>query len=367
MKAVAVFPSSKDVKLIEHPTPELKTSTDVLVRMLEVGVCGTDREIVSFQYGTPPRGEDHLVIGHESLAEVVDTGPAVTRVKKGDLVVVMVRRPCPHPDCRACAAHRPDFCFTGDFKERGINQIHGFMTSLVVDDEAYMNVVPKELRDVGVLVEPLTIAQKALAQVWAIQSRLPWTLTKESGEGLNAVVLGAGPVGLLGAMTLLHRGFQTFVYSREPKSDPKAAFVQAVGATYVCSSDVSLDALKKKVGRIDLVYEATGASKLAFHMIAHLGTNGAFVFTGVPGRKGPIEIDTDRLMRDIVLENQVVVGSVNAGRGSYEEAIDSLADFVRLWPNEVASLITRRLPLEAFSKLLLKPPEGIKQVLVVPS
>lgn len=367
MKAVAVFPSSKVVKLVEHPAPEIRNPTDVLVRILQVGICGTDREIVSFEYGTPPKDSDYLVLGHESLAQVVEVGSAVTRVKKDDLVVVMVRRPCPHPDCRACRNHRPDFCFTGDFKERGINQLHGFMTSLVVDDEAYMNVVPAELRDVGVLVEPLTIAQKALAQVWAIQSRLPWTVAKEVGDGLRAVVLGAGPVGLLGAMTLLHRGFQTFVYSREPSSGSKAAFVNGVGATYVCAGDVSLDALQKKVGRVDLVYEATGASKLAFHMLARLGTNGAFVFTGVPGRKAPIEIDTDRLMRDIVLENQVVVGSVNAGRGSYEEAIDSLADFARLWPDQVRSLITEHAPLQDFDKLLLRPPQGIKQVLVVSS
>ena len=142
--------------LIEHPAPVVSAPTDVKIRILDVGICGTDREICGFDYGTPPAGCDHLVIGHEALGEVVEVGVAVTRLKPGALVVPMVRRPCDHGDCLACREGRQDFCYTGDFTERGINGRHGFMTELVVDDERYMNVVPQELRDVAVLVEPLT-------------------------------------------------------------------------------------------------------------------------------------------------------------------------------------------------------------------
>src|SRR5262245_59430705 len=217
MKAIAVHPRTRKVELIEHEPPRLTAATHVKLRMLEVGVCGTDREICAFQYGTPPEGESRLVIGHESLGEVVDVGTGVTQMKPGDLVVPMVRRPCSHASCVACRAGRQDFCFTGDFAERGINKLHGFMTELVVDDERYMHVVPPALRDVAVLVEPLTIAEKALLQVDDIQKRLPWACPSTAGAGRaachQAVVLGAGPVGLLGAMALAARGFRTSIYS----------------------------------------------------------------------------------------------------------------------------------------------------------
>ncbi|MGH9943939.1 MAG: alcohol dehydrogenase catalytic domain-containing protein, partial [Pyrinomonadaceae bacterium] len=166
MKAVAVFPASREIKLVEHEEPRLASPTEVKLRVLEVGVCGTDKEISTFEYGTPPADSPYLVIGHESLSEVVETGPAVSRLKPGDLVVASVRRPCPHAHCVACRTGRQDFCFTGDFSERGIKERHGYMTEFFADDEQYLNVVPGPLREVGVLVEPLTIAEKALAQVW---------------------------------------------------------------------------------------------------------------------------------------------------------------------------------------------------------
>jgi threonine dehydrogenase-like Zn-dependent dehydrogenase len=230
MKAIAVTPSKREVSLVERAAPKLASATDVKLRMLEVGVCGTDREISSFQYGTPPRGSEQLVIGHESLGEVIEIGPAVSRVQLGDLVVPMVRRPCPHDHCQACRADRQDFCYTGDFTERGIKQRDGFMTEYVVDDERYMNVVPRELRDIGVLVEPLTIAEKALAEIWQVQQRLPWACPVTPGQAAGschtAVVLGAGPVGLLGAMALVAGGFNTYIYSREEAPNPKSGLVE---------------------------------------------------------------------------------------------------------------------------------------------
>src|SRR5215472_2697544 len=140
MKAVGVFPSKHEVKLIDHDEPRVNAPDDVKLRMIAVGVCGTDHEICAFEYGTPPDGSDHFVLGHESLAEVVETGPAVTRVKPGDLVIATVRRPCPHEWCAACRSGRPDFCLTGDYHEHGIKDMDGFMTELVVDSEAYLNV-----------------------------------------------------------------------------------------------------------------------------------------------------------------------------------------------------------------------------------
>ena len=366
MKAVAVFSGEREVRVVDHEAPELSAPSEVKLRMLEVGVCGTDREICAFQYGTPPAGSDYLIIGHESLGEVVEVGPAVSRVKAGDLVVPMVRRPCPHETCTACRSARQDFCFTGDFKERGIKERHGFMTEFVVDDETYLNVVPRELRDVAILVEPLTIAEKALAQVWHVQRRLPWAcpVTRApAGHCHRAVVIGAGPVGLLGAMALVNFGFDTTVYSRGAAPNAKAAVVEAIGARYVDADRVPVESLPEHVGNIDLIYEAAGASQVAFAAMTVLGPNGIFCFTGVPGRKGAVEVDTDLLMRNLVLKNQVVLGTVNAGRETFEAAIADLTTFNTRWPAAVRALITGRFPLTAHKELLLGTPSGIKNVL----
>ncbi len=366
MRAVAVFPRDKQIKVIDHPEPKIESEHDVKLQMLEVGVCGTDREIARFDYGTPPPGSDYLVIGHESLARVVEVGPAVSRLAPGDLVVTMVRRPCPHPECRACVKGRQDFCFTGDFTERGIKERHGFMTELVVDDQRYMHQVPGHLRDVGILVEPLTIAEKGLIQVWDIQERLPWTAPgtpegAEDGHGQKAVVLGGGPVGLLGALALLVRGFETWVYSLEPAGSEKATWTESVGAHYVSAATTPISDLSEQIGNIDLVYEATGASKLSFDAIEELGVNGVFVFTGVPGRKGPIDVDGDLLMRNLVLKNQLVFGTVNAGHEAFADAVDDLAKFHARWPEQLAALITGRFAPDAAIELLLGPSTGIKR------
>lgn len=367
MKAVAVDPGRRLVELIEQEAPRVSSPTDVMLRILEVGVCGTDREICSFEYGVPPAHTPYLIIGHESLGEVVDVGDRVSRVRVGDLVVPMVRRPCPHEACPACRAGRQDFCYTGDFTERGIKERHGFMTERIVDDEQYMNVVPRELRDVAVLVEPLTIAEKAIEQIEQVQARLPWmapeAASQVGGTPLTAVVLGAGPVGLLGAMAFRQRGFDTYVYSREPSSDPKAAIVGAVGGTYVSSVTHSFEQLAGEVGRIDLVYEATGVSAVAFEMIKVLGPNAIFVFTGVPGRKPPHSIDTDLLMRNLVLKNQVVLGTVNAGRSAFENAIRDVGIFRRLWPAAVGSIISGRYRVDEYRDVLREGMSGTKSVI----
>src|SRR5574338_1022115 len=164
MQAIAVERDAKRVRLIDHTEPQLASPGDVELRILDVGVCGTDREIVRFEYGTPPAGSPYLVIGHECVAEVVRASPAVTSVSAGDLVIPMVREPCPEASCRACRAGRQDFCETDAFTERGIRGRHGYMTERVVVAERYLLAVPKPLRNVAVLVEPLTIAERSSAR-----------------------------------------------------------------------------------------------------------------------------------------------------------------------------------------------------------
>lgn len=371
MKAVAIFPSSREVKLVDEREPQIASPTDVRFRILDVGICGTDKELCAFKYGTPPAGSDHLVIGHESLGEVVEVGQGVSRVAVGDLVVPMVRRPCPHPECVPCTSGCQDFCSTNDYTERGIKERHGFLTELVVDDERYLNVVPRALRDVGVLVEPLTIAEKALAQLRRIQQRLPWACPTPTApnRGANAchraLVLGAGPVGLLGAMALATDGFETFVYSRGGADSPRGRLVREIGGTFIEAETTAIADLPRRIGAIDVIYEATGVSALAFDALAVLGTNGVCVLTGVPGREpAPVSVDTDRLMRGMVLQNQVLLGSVNASRDDFEAAVRDLGAFRARWPRALEALITGRFPLDAYAgQLLAQPADAIKNVL----
>ena len=364
MRAVAVYPSQRQVRIIDHPEPKIESTKQARMRMLEVGICGTDKEIVSFDYGIPPEGCDYLVIGHESLGEVVEVGPGVSKVKPGDLVVPTVRRPCPHPDCVACRQGRQDFCYTGDFMERGIKQRHGYMTELVVEEERYLNPVPASLREVAVLVEPLTIAEKALAQLWDIQKRLPW-ITPGDGRGRNVVVLGAGPVGLLGAMALTVAGFNVTVYSRSASHEDRDDIVSAMGANYIAAETHDVEQMANAVGRIDVVYEAVGASSLAFEVVKHLSPNGVFIFTGVPGRKGPIPVDTDLIMRDMVLNNQIVYGTVNAPPECFATAIRDMGVFVERWSDAVKRIVKGRYPIENALEPLSGKGGGIKNIITI--
>jgi threonine dehydrogenase-like Zn-dependent dehydrogenase len=358
------------VKIIEKDPDTLRLPDQVSLRVLEVGICGTDREIGAFEYGTPPKGEDHLVIGHEALAEVVEVGPEVQFVRPGDLVVPTVRRPCPIPWCRACRSGHQDFCYTGDFTERGIKEAHGYLSEVIVEHEEHLVPVPPTLRNVGVMTEPLTIAEKAFGQVyWMMQRRPPWldalSQTKEWGAGLSALVLGVGPVGLLGAMVLTTAGFTTYVYSRESPPSARTDLATAIGATYVSSSETTFDELVGMIGNVDLVYEAVGQSRFALEALQVLGQNGIFILTGVPGLEALTESDPAGLMRSMVLKNQVLLGTVNAGRTDFAAAIDHLGQFVERWPEATRTLIAGRFPLEESGELLFGRPVGVKSVVAL--
>jgi len=364
MRAVAVHPSSRQVGLVDLEAPSLTVSpTAVKIRILEVGVCGTDKEICRFEYNfPPPAGSEYLVLGHECLGEVVETGPEVTTVSPGDLVVATVRRPCASVACGACQSEHQDFCSTGTYIERGIKELHGFMTGFVVEEERYLCKLPPTLREIGVLTEPLTVTEKALLQLDSVQGRLPWL--KDSKSQRNALVLGAGPVGLLGAMALRVRGYRTFVYSREPENDPRVALCSAMGVAYISSAATSVPDLVRGIpGGIDLVYEATGYAPLSFEVLGHLAPNGAFIFTGIAGKRPPIPIDLDGLIFDLVLKNQVVFGTVNANRQAFQNAIADLSLFQEQFPSAIGSLISRRYALEQHQDLLLGRAGGIKNII----
>jgi threonine dehydrogenase-like Zn-dependent dehydrogenase len=359
MRAIAVFPEGRELRIIDVPAPKPKGEHDVTVRVQEVGICGTDREICGFHYGTPPAGLPRLVLGHEAIGEVVTIGPAVRTLAPGDLVAFTVRRPCEDQACVACRAGRQDVFITGAFRERGIKEADGFMTELVVEDERFLVRVPRSLADVAVLVEPLTIAAKASVELEAILRRYPWEAT-----GLRALVLGAGPIGLLGAMMLVARNIDTVVYSLEPDTSDRAALVRSFGADYISARDLGLDDVASKVGSFDIMFEAVGTAKVAFSALQALAPNGVFIFSGVPGGGNPVEIDLDGIMRNLVLKNQVLFGTVNASRAAFEASVRQLEQFMTLFPDAVRSLITDKVRLED-APALLRTTGGIKQVIAL--
>jgi threonine dehydrogenase-like Zn-dependent dehydrogenase len=290
-------------------------------------------------------------------------GSGVTSLARGDLAVVTVRRPCPHERCGPCRKGRQDFCITGDFTERGIKGAHGYMTEFVVDEEQYMVKVPKELREVAVLLEPLTVAEKAAEQVRVLVQRLPGDL-KDDPSQLNAVVLGAGPIGLLGAMKLVDAKWNTWVYYRGKADSPNVRIVSAIGARFISSAEHPPSDLTKMIGNISLVYEATGVAKISFDLLGVLGVNGVFIFTGVPGVRAPIGIDAELIMRNLVLNNQVICGTVNAGRDSFEEGVRDLGSFMQQFPDAVRALITARGGLDGARDAVLSR-GGIKSVVTI--
>lgn len=358
MRALVVVPEEKSVRLVERSVPERPRGSEVLLRIVEVGICGTDREISSFEYGTPPPGATELVIGHEALAEVVEAGPEASWTRPGDLVVPTVRRPCKNPRCVACRQERQDFCITGEFSERGIVRADGFLCEYSIEEERFLVPVPRVLEGVAVLVEPISIAAKAADVFDTIHSRIGFDVPR-----LRGLVLGAGPVGLLGAMVFQAQGIETHVFSREGEDGARADLVRTFGANYVSARRTPLDRLSERIGKIDVVFEAVGVPEVAFGVLPALAANGVLILTGVPAERGPVSADLSRWMRDMVLKNQVISGTVNASRTNYEDAVHRLEQFMVLFPEAVRSLLNR-VAIDQAPDVLVRG-RGIKDVITL--
>ena len=255
---------------------------------------------------------------------------------------------------------------TGDFTERGIKGLHGFLAEYVVDDAQYLHVVPRALRNAGVLTEPLTIAEKAFVQASHIEQRMPWLvgITPQSPERdeLTAAILGAGAIGLLGALALRAMDIETYVYDRVPPPNAKSRLVELIGAHYISPTDSS-SSFTDLISHVHFIYEAVGVSQLAFQAIMALSPNSILVFTGVPGLGAYQELDTDTLMRNMVLKNQVILGTVNADAASHTSAIRHIGTFMERWPKALETVISGRYPLDACRDLLLGQTSGIKNVI----
>lgn len=346
--------------MVDRPEASVKADDEVLARVIRVGICGTDREEVGGGRALPPAGSKDLVIGHESLMRVIQTGKAVTRVKPGDLAVFTVRRGC--DACLPCIMNRSDMCLTGSYRERGIWGMDGYQTELAADRERYVVRVPQELESVGVLTEPLSVAEKAIDEAVRIQtSRLPESAARPSWlHGRRCLVAGLGPIGLLAALALRLRGAEVFGLDIVDAAGSRPSWLTRIGGSYVDARTTP----PQSIQGMELVFEATGVASLEFSLLDALGRNGVYVLTGIPGGDRPLQLDAAELIRRLVLQNQVMVGSVNASRDHFQMAVDDLERARLAWPGHVEKLITARRPYADFRDVLSRhDPDEIKVTL----
>jgi glucose 1-dehydrogenase len=346
MRACTVSPGKPETAGVEDISDPPADAGDVLVEGLLVGVCGTDVEITTAGYGWPPPGHQRLVLFHESLGRVLDA-PADSGFAACDLVVGIVRRPDPVP-CVPCSRDNWDFCRNGQYTERGIKEIDGYASTQWVVEPDYAVKLDSRLADVGMLLEPTTVVAKAWEQAERIGARA-WF------EPSTVLVTGAGPIGLLAAMLGTQRGLDVHVLD-QVTSGPKPGLVQDIGATY------HHDDVENLMGRLrpDIVLEATGVAKLVVAAMSGTASYGIVVLTGVSSGGRTIPVDTGELNRDIVLENDAVVGSVNANLRHYAQAAEALAKADLSW---LERLVTRRVPLESFAEAFEAEEEDVKVVL----
>ena len=348
MKAIAVIPGKPNsIHLREVPKPrleEIPNGRGVLVKILRVGVDGTDKEINAAEYGAAPPGDDFLILGHESFGQVEAVGPSVTELKPGDYVAATVRR-------RGSSLYDQigtyDMTTDDTYFERGINLRHGFLAEYYVDQPEYIVKVPEGLKKVGVLMEPTSVAEKGIAQAYEIQRRLRvWHPRK-------AAVLGTGTLGLISALLLRLRGLEVTALGRTPRPYKNADLLDEIGVRYVNTADISLTDASKKYGPFDIIFEGTGFSPLVFEAMNVLAKNGVLVLVSVTGGDRKAEVPADKINLGFVLGNKVAVGSVNANREYFEMGAKDLSEAELQYPGWLAKLLTHPVKgLENYQELL---------------
>ena len=348
MKAIAVIPGTADsIHLRDVPQPHLNqipNERGVIVRVISVGVDGTDKEINAAEYGKAPAGDEYLITGHESFGIVESVGKNVTEVKPGDHVVAMVRRPG-HSIYDTIG--RQDMTTDSEYYERGINLLHGFLSEFYIEKPEYLIPVPSGLGELGVLTEPTSVIEKGIAQAYEIQRRLGVWQPK------RALVLGAGTIGLLATMALRIRGLEVTVCARRTKPYKNASLAEQIGATYSSLEEHSIEQLVKRRGPFDIVFEATGFAPLLFQGADALNKNGVLILSGVSGGMKTTEVAADKLNLEFVLGNKVMVGTVNASRADFEAGVKDLCYAELAWPGWLQQFLTPPVSgLENFREMI---------------
>jgi len=316
----------------------------VLIKILRVGVDGTDKEINAAEYGAAPAGDDYLIIGHESFGRVEAVGPNVTELKTGDYVSLTVRRP---GSSIYDQIGTYDMTTDDTYFERGINLRHGFLTEYVVDDPEYIIRVPENLKEVGVLMEPMSVAQKAIEQAYRIQQRLRVWKPK------RAAVLGASTLGLLSTLVLRLRGLDLTTFGNTMLPSLNSQLLEQIGGRYISTKEMSLTQASTKYGPFDLILEGTGYSPLVFEAMNVLAKNGVLAMVSVTGGSRQLEIPSDKINLGFVLGNKVAFGSVNANREYFENGVKDLTAAELQYPGWLKRLLTHPVRgLENYRKMM---------------
>lgn len=344
MKAITIVPGTPNSVSVQDVPEPPASDGPILVRALELGICGTDFELISADYGWPPRGSKYLILGHESLGRV-EEAPAHSGFEKGDLVVGIVRHPDPVP-CVACAVDEWDMCRNMQYTERGIKEINGFGSELWRSQPGFVVKLDPKLAGCGVLMEPTTILAKAWDHITRIGERALW-------KPKTVLVTGAGPVGLLAALIGAQRGLEVHVLDRVTEG-PKPELVHDLGGHYHTGP---LD----KLGFCpDVIIECTGVASVIVEAINMLGNDGILCLAGVSSKGQQETLDIGKINRTMVLENSVIFGTVNANRKHYQLAAEVLAQADAPW---LARMISRREPLSNWKKVFERQPDDIKVVI----
>jgi threonine dehydrogenase-like Zn-dependent dehydrogenase len=356
MRAIAVYPGKPNsAHLAELAKPSLSdvaSGRGVLVKVLRVGVDGTDREINAAEYGAAPDGYEFLIIGHEGFGQVEAVGPNVSFIRPGDFVVATVRRP---GSSLYDAIGLQDMTTDSQYFERGINLRHGYLTEYYVEDEEFVVKVPSGLREVGVLLEPMTVAQKGITQAYEIQRRMKvW-------RPRTAAVMGAGTLGLLASLVLRLRGLNVTTFGRSTRPYLNADLLERIGARYVSTTQRSVTDIAAESGGFDLIFEGTGSSAVVFESMQALARNGVLVLTSITGGTRRLEVPADRINLEFVLGNKVMVGSVNASRDNFETGVRDMSQAEAEYPGWLQQLLTHPVRgLENYAQLFdrLQNPNG---------
>lgn len=341
MKAVAVIPrKEKSVHLVEMDKPkldEIKDGRGVLVEVLRVGACGTDREINNAEYGVAPEGFEFLVLGHENFGRVAEVGENVKELNVGDFVVATVRRPFGHSIYDTIG--QQDFTTDAEYWERGISRLHGFMAEFYVESADFLIKIPEKIAEIAVLLEPLSIIEKGLKQAEDIQRRL------DIWQPKTAAVLGTGNVGLLTVMALRMRGFEVHGFARQTRAGYlNAELCEAIGATYDSTDELSLADSVEKYGEYDLIFECTGFSPIIFDAMQTLNENGILILASVTGGTRKTDaVPSDKINQEFVLGNRAMVGTVNANREHFEMGVKDLALCEAMYSGWLARMMTHKV------------------------
>jgi threonine dehydrogenase-like Zn-dependent dehydrogenase len=345
--------------LREIPEPavaDIPGGRGVKVQVLRVGVDGTDREINAAEYGAPPPGDDFLVTGHEGFGRVVEVGSAVpSTIRPGAYVVASVRRPGTSIYGKIGLQ---DFTTDDVYYERGISRLHGFLTEYYVEDHQYVFPLPESLADVGVLLEPISVAEKGVNHAYEIQRRL------RMWQPQRACILGAGTLGLLTGLVARLRGLELTVVSLARKPNRNAGLIEQIGGVYFSTQDVSLEEVSAERGPFDLIFEATGYSPIIWEAAEVLAKNGVLVLASITGGATKAEIDSDVINQGFVLGNKVMVGTVNAAPDDFRSGVDDLVKAEAFYPGWLPQLLTTPIEgldnYEAMLSALNDDPDAIK-------